>query len=99
MMVLVAVIAAGAFAVRTKQQWAALQQAARYHGNRERESLQLAAWMKDQAAGLARQRAGRESSVTETEPIPEDFERCALSYQSEAAYYGQLKREFLKRWW
>jgi hypothetical protein len=99
MMVLVAVTAAGASAVRTTQQWAALQQAARYHDDRERESLQLAAWMKRQAAGLTRQRAGRESSVTETGPIPEDFEQCALSYKSQAAYYGQLKREFLKRWW
>jgi hypothetical protein len=99
MMIVVAVIAAAMFAVRTKQQWALLQQAARYQGERERESLQMAARMKRQAAGLAQQRAGREASVAETGPIPEDFERCAGFYESQAAYYGRLKWELRNRWW
>jgi hypothetical protein len=99
MVILVAVLAAGMFAVRTEQQWAALQQAARYHGERERASLQMAVRMKRQAAGLAQQRAGREASDSETGPIPEDFERCALFYQSQAAYYGRLKCKLLRSWW
>jgi hypothetical protein len=99
MMIVVAVMAVGAFGVRTKQQWAALEQAATYHGAREQQCLQSAAWMKRQAAGLAQQRAAGTVIFSEADPTPEDYEQSALFYQYEAANYGRIKSRLLKSWW